>query len=471
MEFVVLLLEQVFSKSPAAATELMLQIHPQGDGRRGRVRARGRGDEGRDGAPARGAARLSAARGHGEGVRSVGGDRTRVAVDDPGRAARGDGPRARLRDRRAPALRAPARRARQGGPAALRRRSRAARTLAAAFLRRRGRAARRPEGADAPDDGLPPRDPARDRTTPPAPRRTSPSRSGDLLAAIFQEPDAHSIDAACAPRASRASTCSATSAHGDLEARRWRRAITGRRGHPCARPDPRWRSRSGAGVPADPLAAFATNLTERAPPKGKLDPLIGRSRRARPRGPHPRPPPQEQPDLRRRDRRREDGARRRPRAPHRHEGRSSRRSSSSTEIFSLDHRRAARRHALPRRLRGPLQGAPPRRCGQRPKRFILFIDEIHTILGAGCRVRARHDRRVEPAQAAASPSGDAALHGLDDLSASTAISSATAPSRGASRKSTSHEPSPEEMRAASSKASRPRYEAHHKRPLHEAPAI
>jgi ATP-dependent Clp protease adaptor protein ClpS len=32
MEFVVLLLEQVFSKSPAAATELMLQIHRKGMG-------------------------------------------------------------------------------------------------------------------------------------------------------------------------------------------------------------------------------------------------------------------------------------------------------------------------------------------------------------------------------------------------------------------------------------------------------
>ena len=32
MEFVVVLLEQVFSKSPAAATELMLQIHRKGMG-------------------------------------------------------------------------------------------------------------------------------------------------------------------------------------------------------------------------------------------------------------------------------------------------------------------------------------------------------------------------------------------------------------------------------------------------------
>ena len=46
------------------------------------------------------------------------------------------------------------------------------------------------------------------------------------------------------------------------------------------------------------------------------------------------------------------------------------------------HGRAAGRHQVPRRVRGAAQGGHRRRC-RRCRDAILFIDEIHTIVGAG----------------------------------------------------------------------------------------
>jgi ATP-dependent Clp protease ATP-binding subunit ClpA len=132
------------------------------------------------------------------------------------------------------------------------------------------------------------------------------------------------------------------------------------------------------GVPADPLAAFATNLTERAA-EGKLDPLIGRG-----------------PEL---DRAIHILARRRKNNPifvgetgvgktalaeglalRIHEGRVPE-DLEGTEIFSLDLGAllAGTRYRgdFEARFKALLAALKER------DRFILFIDEIHTILGAG----------------------------------------------------------------------------------------
>jgi ATP-dependent Clp protease ATP-binding subunit ClpA len=132
------------------------------------------------------------------------------------------------------------------------------------------------------------------------------------------------------------------------------------------------------GVPADPLAAFATNLSERAT-QGRLDPLIGRG-----------------PEL---DRAIHILARRRKNNPifvgetgvgktalaeglalRIHEGRIPE-DLEGTEIFSLD----LGALLAGTRYRGDFEArfkALLAALQQRP-RFILFIDEIHTILGAG----------------------------------------------------------------------------------------
>ena len=47
------------------------------------------------------------------------------------------------------------------------------------------------------------------------------------------------------------------------------------------------------------------------------------------------------------------------------------------------HRRADRRLEVPRRVRGPAQGRPQGDRRRRAAQIILFIDELHTIVGAG----------------------------------------------------------------------------------------
>ena len=132
------------------------------------------------------------------------------------------------------------------------------------------------------------------------------------------------------------------------------------------------------GVPADPLGAFATNLTERAA-KGELDPLIGRG-----------------PEL---DRAIHILARRRKNNPifvgetgvgktalaeglalRIHEGRVPE-DLEGTEIHSLD----LGALLAGTRYRGDFEARFKALLSalQERKNFILFIDEIHTILGAG----------------------------------------------------------------------------------------
>ena len=81
------------------------------------------------------------------------------------------------------------------------------------------------------------------------------------------------------------------------------------------------------------------------------------------------------------------------------------------------HGRAARRHALPRRLRGAHQGGH-QGAREAADGAILFIDEIHTIVGAGATSGGTHGR-VEPAQARARLRA-AALHRRRPRSRSTA---------------------------------------------------
>ena len=53
------------------------------------------------------------------------------------------------------------------------------------------------------------------------------------------------------------------------------------------------------------------------------------------------------------------------------------------EAAGARHGRADRRRQVPRRVRGAAEGRARRRCRPRAARIILFIDELHTIVGAG----------------------------------------------------------------------------------------
>ena len=92
--------------------------------------------------------------------------------------------------------------------------------------------------------------------------------AGDILAAIFQEPESHAVTLLRAQGVTRLDVLQYIS-HGVSKARG--EGGDGPAGMPAGA--------DGFGepgeLPADPLAAFSTNLTERAA-QGKLDPLIGR---------------------------------------------------------------------------------------------------------------------------------------------------------------------------------------------------
>ncbi len=93
--------------------------------------------------------------------------------------------------------------------------------------------------------------------------------AGDLLAALFQEPDSHAVALLRAQGVTRLDVLKFIS-HG----------ITKVPGETISGSDPAGDSAIGAGepdedLPADPLVAFASNLTERAA-QGQLDPLVGR---------------------------------------------------------------------------------------------------------------------------------------------------------------------------------------------------
>jgi ATP-dependent Clp protease ATP-binding subunit ClpA len=92
--------------------------------------------------------------------------------------------------------------------------------------------------------------------------------AGDILAAIFQEPDSHAVTLLRAQGVTRLDVLQYLS-HGVSRAR-------GEDGDgPAGLPAGGDGFGEPGELPADPLAAFSTNLTERAA-EGKLDPLIGR---------------------------------------------------------------------------------------------------------------------------------------------------------------------------------------------------
>ncbi len=94
--------------------------------------------------------------------------------------------------------------------------------------------------------------------------------AGDLLAAIFQEPDSHAVALLREQGVSRLDVLNYIS-HGVSK----RGAAPGEPGYRDPAIPAGGVDADEAGVPADPLAAFASNLCERAT-AGKLDPLVGR---------------------------------------------------------------------------------------------------------------------------------------------------------------------------------------------------
>jgi ATP-dependent Clp protease ATP-binding subunit ClpA len=195
---------------------------------------------------------------------------------------------------------------------------------------------------------------------------------GDLIVAIFQEPDAHSMTLLRAQGVSRLDLLRYIS-HGESKL-----GQNGASGEGGGAASPLLGGEESEGVPADPLAAFASNLTERAA-EGKLDPLIGRGAEL--------------------DRAIHILARRRKNNPifvgeagvgktalaeglalRVHEGRVPE-DLENAEIFSLD----LGALLAGTRYRGDFEARFKALLGalQERERFILFIDEIHTILGAG----------------------------------------------------------------------------------------
>ena len=156
-----------------------------------------------------------------------------------------------------------------------------------------------------------------------------------------------------------------------------------------------------------PIASTSTRRRK----DGKIDPLIGREPEVAAHDPGAVPPPEEQPALRRRPRRRQDRDRRGPGAQDR-QGRSARGARRTRPIFALDMGAllAGTRYRgdFEERLKQVHQGDR----GSIPS-AILFIDEIHTVIGAGATSGGAMDASnlLKPALA----SGHAALHRLDDL--------------------------------------------------------
>jgi len=93
--------------------------------------------------------------------------------------------------------------------------------------------------------------------------------AGDILAAIFQEPESHAVTILRGQGLTRLDVLQYVS-HGISKLR----GDAGEEGGLPAGAEPGLGGEAGE-LPADPLAAFATHLTERAA-QGRLDPLIGR---------------------------------------------------------------------------------------------------------------------------------------------------------------------------------------------------
>ena len=128
------------------------------------------------------------------------------------------------------------------------------------------------------------------------------------------------------------------------------------------------------------LDKFGTDLTERAR-AGRCRPGDRPRRRDRADDRDPEPPHQEQPGAGRRGRRRQDRDRRGPRPARSSTARCP--SSCATSASSRSTCRHARRHPLPRRLRGAAHQDAWTRSPPSKGELIVFIDEVHTVVGAG----------------------------------------------------------------------------------------
>ena len=164
----------------------------------------------------------------------------------------------------------------------------------------------------------------------------------------------------------------------------------------------------GKKQPQDALNTYCVNLNKKAK-NGRIDPLIGRGAGGDAHHPDSVPPAEEQPAVRGRSGRRQDRHRRGAGA----QDRQRRRAGGAQDLHHLRarHGRAARRHALPRRLRGAAQG---RHEGDRElsRRDPLHRRDPHR--DRRRRHLGRRHGRLQPAEAGAAV-GHAALHRLHHL--------------------------------------------------------
>ena len=241
-----------------------------------------------------------------------------------------------------------------------------------------------PTARPTPIARLPARHPARGCTT--CSRRGKEESTGaNVLVAIFAERDSHAV--ALLERAGRhAARRRELHLARRLEDRRRTRGGADER----ARRGDGDEDEDGAAPPAkDPLEAYTVNLNEEAA-RGEIDPLVGRENEVERTIQVLCAAPQEQPAARRRRR-----ASARPPSP-----RGSRCKIHEGEVpEALQGRASSTRSTwarssparVPRRLRGAPQGRASRRSRRQPG-AILFIDEIHTIVGAGATSGGTHGR-------------------------------------------------------------------------------
>ena len=405
MEFVVHVLESIFDKSPAEAYRVMMQVHTAtAAGLCRRLHLGGRRDQGRRGARAGGRSRAYPLR---AAIEEGGPDVQRVSKwcsTWPIREA--------VSRRHAHLTLEHLLYALAHDPdgeeilAALRRRPR----------RLRARARRLPR-ADAIEQL--PRGPGAEPEQTLAFRRVlqtavlhvqsagkSEAEVGDVLAAILQEPRSHAATLLEGAGRHAGSTCSNYISHGIAQGRP-RRAGGRRRGRRPAG-EGEEDARHAAAIRS---TAYAVNLTDRA-----------RQRQAR---------PADRPRRRRSSATLEVLCRRRKNNPvfvgdagvgktalveglaqRLARRRRARRSCKGAEIFALDTGRAARRHPLPRRLRGALQGRASPRWRSGAQADPVHRRDPHD--GRRRRHHRRHDGPRQPAQAGADRPASCADR-LDDL--------------------------------------------------------
>ena len=218
------------------------------------------------------------------------------------------------------------------------------------------------------DRGVPARAPARGDAR--AGRRPRADDAGNVLARCSAS--ATRTRSTCSrSRASRGSTSSTTS--------RTASRRSSRRATACRR-DARRRGRRRRPRPVkDPLETLLRR-TSRARGAGQHRSADRPRRRARAHDPGAVPAPEEQPAARRRARRRQDRARRGPRAAHRREAR------CPKPLARRASTRSTWARCSPARSSAATSRSGSRPCMKALKKIpkaILFIDEIHTIIGAG----------------------------------------------------------------------------------------